>query len=122
MFCIDRTTFQEVSYWKKTVVLIAHHFCTRVSSFTDGATRWDALFVLELVHQRSERFEYLQTERWVDKVVTERNVGATPESVRYNARLACVLPQKMSDSFDNFVLENTLLNLGELEDDWNKAS
>jgi len=37
-------------------------------------------------------------------------------------RIARILLQKMSDTLDDFVLQNALLNLRELENDWYKSS
>jgi hypothetical protein len=42
--------------------------------------------------------------------------------VRYYALLTRVLLEKMSDSFHYFVLKNTFLDLGKLEDDRNESS
>jgi hypothetical protein len=87
------TAFKKVSYREKTVVFITHKFGARVSSFISTSTSQHVLFVFELVHQGCECFQNLKTERWIDEVVTERDIGATPKSVCYYACLACVLLQ-----------------------------
>lgn len=141
MHGVGRSAFQQISYSEDAVVSVAGHFVVVLFGeeavglgYLDGGllagrfgvvgvcgVGWVNPTLQPLRQQRRQRLSHLQTQHRVHKVEIQRDIATGAHRMSNNFLVAWLLLEEVDYAEDYLFVDDSILDLGEFEDDWDEA-